>query len=246
MGVTGARVPAVDARSEVSSVDRTTAWEGGPRPVVPGRIGVLGGTFDPVHVGHLAVAEGARESLGFERILFMPAGHPWQKVATPVSPIEDRIAMVRLAIAGNPGFELTTAEAFGSGPTYTAETMEALAAEERGAGREPDLWFIMSMETFLALPTWHDPARLLATCRLAVAQRPGYPAPEPGWFAERFPGYEDRAVFLDGPAIDISARDLRARVSAGRSIRYLVPDAVVAYIGDHGLYQDAERRTQPS
>lgn len=222
--------------------------EGGeaPRPIVPGRVGILGGTFDPIHVGHLAVAEEARQALGFERLLFVPAGHPWQKAATPVSPVEDRIAMVGLAIAGNAAFELSTVEAFGTGPTYTVETVEALAAGARRAGREPDLWFILSMETFLALPTWHDPARLLAACRLAVAPRPGYASPGPDWLEARFPGSGERAVFLEGPTIDVSARDLRERVRTGRSIRYLVPDAVVAYIGDHGLYQDPERRIDPS
>ncbi len=217
-----------------------------PRPVVPGRIGILGGTFDPVHVGHLALAEEARDALGCERLLFVPAGRPWQKADRVVSPIEDRVAMVGLAIVANPSFELSTIEAFGTGPTYTAETVEALAEEERRAGREPDIWFILSTETFVALPTWHEPERFLASARLAVAPRPGYPQPEEGWLEARFPGLGDRAVFLAGPVLDVSAHDLRQRVAARRSIRYLVPDAVVAYIGDHGLYQDPERRTQGS
>ena len=218
----------------------------GPSPVVPGRVGILGGTFDPIHVGHLAVAEQAREVLGFERLLFVPAGHPWQKAASVVSPIEDRLAMVGLAIAGHAVFELSTVEAFGTGPTYTVETVGALAAAEERAGREPDLWFIVSTETFLALPTWREPERLLATCRLVVVPRPGYPSPEPGWLETRFPGSGGRAIFLDGPTLDVSARDIRERVRTGRSIRHLVPDAVAAYIGDHGLYKDPERRTDRS
>lgn len=233
MGVTGVRAGAAGGGV-------------GPRPIVPGRVGILGGTFDPIHVGHLAVAEEARESLGFERLLFVPAGHPWQKAATPVSPIEHRLAMVGLAIAGNPAFELSSVEAFGTGPTYTVETVERLAAEEQRAGREPDLWFILSSETFLALPTWREPERLLATCRLVVAPRPGYPPADRAWLDARYPGSAGRAAFLDGPALDVSARDLRERVRDGRSIRYLVPDAVVAYIDDHDLYKDPERRTHPS
>lgn len=219
---------------------------GGPRPIVPGRVGILGGTFDPIHVGHLAVAEEAREALGFERLLFVPAGHPWQKASTPVSPIEDRLAMVGLAIAGNPAFELSAVEAFGPGPTYTIETVERLATEEQRAGREPDLWFILSTETFHALPTWRDPERLLASCRVVVAPRPGYPPADREWLDARFPGSAGRATFLEGPALDVSARDLRERVRTGRSIRYLVPEAVVAYIDDHDLYKDPERRTHPS
>lgn len=241
MGVTGAGVAGEGIL--VAGVERPGS---GPRPVVPGRVGILGGTFDPIHVGHLALAEEAREALGCERLLFVPAGHPWQKAGSPVSPIEDRLAMVALAIAGDPAFELSTIEAFGQGPTYTVETVEALAAEDRRAGRTPDLWFILSTETFLALPTWHDPPRLLATCCIAVAPRPGYRSPGAGWLDARFPGSGDRAVFLDGPFLDVSARVLRGRVTAGRSIRYLVPDAVATYIGDHGLYQDPERRTDPT
>jgi nicotinate-nucleotide adenylyltransferase len=242
VGVTDARRP----RHAPADRSGSDAVADPPRPVVPGRVGILGGTFDPIHIGHLAVAEEARESLGLERILFVPAGHPWQKASLPVSPIAHRLAMVELAIAGNPAFELSTVEAFGSGPTYSVETIESLAMEERRAGREPDLWFILSTETFLALPTWHDPRRLLEGCRLAVAPRPGHPPPDPGWLSERLPGAGDRAMFLDAPSIDISAHELRARVREGRSIRYLVPDAVVAYIGDHGLYQRQEGRTHRS
>ncbi|HYM82662.1 MAG TPA: nicotinate-nucleotide adenylyltransferase [Candidatus Dormibacteraeota bacterium] len=214
--------------------------------LVPGRMGILGGTFDPIHVGHLALAEEAREALGLERVLFVPAGHPWQKAGSPVTPVVDRVAMTGLAIASNPAFELSTAEAFRPGPTYTADTLEALASDQRRLGREPDLWFILSTETFLALSTWHEPERLLATCRLAVAPRPGYRPADPGWLERTFPGLGDRAAFLDGPVLDVSARDLRERVREGRSIRYLVPDAVVAYIGDHGLYTDTEGRSMPS
>jgi nicotinate-nucleotide adenylyltransferase len=221
---------------------RSTA-DASPRPAVPGRVGILGGTFDPIHIGHLAVAEEAREALGLERLMFMPAGHPWQKADDAVSPIDDRVAMVRLAIAGNPAFELSTVEAAGAGPTFTADTVEALAAADRRDGREPDLWFIVSTETFVALPTWHDPTRLLAACRLIVVPRPGWSAPGDGWLERTFPGFGDRAAFLEGPLLDLSARDLRGRVRAGRSIRYLVPDAVAAYIGDHGLYIDDDRRT---
>lgn len=225
---------------------RAEAGARSPRGAVPGRVGILGGTFDPIHVGHLALAEEAREALGLERVLFIPAGDPWQKAGDGVSPIADRLAMVGLAIAGNAAFELSAIEAARSRPTFTADTVEALADLERRAGREPDLWFILSTETFVSLPTWHEPTRLLAACRLVVAPRPGWAPPAEGWLERSFPGFGDRATFLDGPLIDVSATDLRGRVRAGRSIRYLVPDAVAAYIGDHGLYIDSDRRDHPS
>jgi nicotinate-nucleotide adenylyltransferase len=215
----------------------------------PGRLGVLGGTFDPVHLGHLAIAEEAREALGLERVLFVPAGRPWQKSDRAVGAAADRIAMVELAIAGNPAFDCSRLEVERPGPTYSADTLAALAAAERASGREPDLWFILSTEALRGLPTWHEPDRILGLCRLAVAPRAGFgPADDPidgRWLSRHLPGREDRIHLLDGPRLDISSSDIRARVATGRSIRYLVPDAVAAYIGDHALYTSPARRIEP-
>lgn len=235
-----------------------------PTAVVPGRIGVLGGTFDPIHVAHLAVAEEAREALGLERVLFVPAGRPWQKADRTISSAAHRLAMVEAAIAGNPAFATSRIEIDRAGPTYTVETLEALAAAERAAGREADLWFILSTEALRGLPTWHTPDRLLELCRLAVVPRPGVatlalgPRPvgseaqadgseaevpiDDAWLQRNLPGREDRVRLLDGPFLRLSASDIRARVAAGRSVRYLVPDAVAAYIGDHALYMSPARR----
>lgn len=206
------------------------------RPAVPGSIGVLGGTFDPVHVGHLAIAEEVREALGLERVLFVPAPRPPHKPGVPLAPPEDRAAMVDLAIAGNPAFELSRVELDRPGPSYAADTVELLARGERALGRTPDLTFILSTEALAGLTAWHEPARVLAVCRLAVVPRAGRSAEGPDWLAQRFPGA--RAVFLDGPDLAVSGTAIRRRVALGRSIRYLVPDAVVAYIADHGLYAD--------
>ncbi|MBA2372692.1 MAG: nicotinate (nicotinamide) nucleotide adenylyltransferase [Chloroflexi bacterium] len=208
------------------------------RSVVPGSLGILGGTFDPIHIGHLAVAEEARDALGLERITFVPAGLPPHKTDRPVSGAAHRLAMVELAIAGNPAFSVNAIELERSGPSFSVDTLEALAAVARSAGHEPDLVFILSAEAFRSLHTWRDPARILALARLAVVPRGGYPEATVTSLADRFPGCEDRAVFLDGPRIRLSASDLRDRAARGRSIRYLVPDAVTAYIGDHGLYAD--------
>jgi nicotinate-nucleotide adenylyltransferase len=196
-------------------------------------LGVLGGTFDPIHVGHLAVAEEAREALRLARVLFVPAGQPPHKVPGSVSRVGDRVAMVQLAIADNPAFELSMIEVQREGPSYTVDTLEALARTNPGA----QLHLILSAETFAELPTWHEPERLFEVARMAVVPREGYPAPDPAWLARAFPGREGRVEYLGGPRLELSSTALRARVAAGRSIRYLVPQAVEAYIADHDLYR---------
>jgi nicotinate-nucleotide adenylyltransferase len=202
----------------------------------PGAIAVMGGTFDPIHFGHLAVAEEAREVLGTERTIFIPAGLPPHKPDAVATAAEDRLAMVELAIAGNDAFEASRIEVDRPGPSYTLDTVLALAAEERAAGREPDLTVILSAESFHGLPAWREPERLLAAARIAVTPRDGFEMTGPAWVKERFPGLEARVTFLDAPRIRLSASELRERIASGRSIRYLVPDAVIRYIGDHGLY----------
>jgi len=201
-------------------------------------LGVMGGTFDPVHLGHLAVAEEAREVLDLERILFVPAGQPPHKPAGEVISVEHRLAMVELAIADNPAFELSRLEVDRPGPSYTVDTLEELAA---GGDR---LTVILSAETFAELPTWHEPERLFDAARVAVAPRWGYPAPDPDWLAATFPGRESRVSYLEGPRLGVSSTALRARVAAGRSIRYLVPAPVAAYIAANNLY--VERRNPSS
>lgn len=196
-------------------------------------LGIMGGTFDPIHVGHLAVAEEAREALGLDRVLFVPAGQPPHKLPGAVSPVPDRVAMVELAIADNPAFELSRVEIDRRGPSFTVDTAEALARANPGV----QLHLILSAETFGELPSWHEPDRLFEAARMAVVPREGYPAPDPAWIAGAFPGREDRVGYLAGPRLGLSSTALRARVAAGRSIRYLVPPAVEAYIADHQLYR---------
>jgi nicotinate-nucleotide adenylyltransferase len=206
-------------------------------PVRPGSIGIMGGTFDPIHVGHLAIAEEARDALGLERILFVPAGQPPHKPLAAVTAAADRVAMVELAIADNPAFELTRLEVDRPGPSYTAETVAEIRRAEEAAGRPPDLTLVLSVETFQELPDWHEPEQLLAAARLAVVPREGYPAPDPGWLNDHFPGQEDRVDFLEGPRLGLSSTALRDRVAHHRSIRYLVPAEVARYIEDHHLYR---------
>jgi len=196
-------------------------------------LGIMGGTFDPIHVGHLAIAEEAREALALDAVLFVPAGQPPHKPAGSVTPVGHRVAMVEIAIADNPAFELSTVEIEREGPSYTVDTVEALARSNPGSR----LHLILSAETFAELPSWHEPERLFEAARMAVVPREGYPAPDPAWLARTFPGREDHVEYLGGPRLGLSSTALRARVAAGRSIRYLVPSAVEAYIADHHLYR---------
>lgn len=202
-----------------------------PAAVVPGSLGILGGTFDPVHHGHLAIAEEAREALGLERVVFMPASSPPHKPGRPVSAPEHRLAMVRLAVAGNPAFEVSELEVRRGGASYTVDTLEALVAE----GVEQP-WLILSSEALAGLPAWREPERVLALARLAVVPRGGHDPLGADWMEARFPGSAGRARFLGGPLLPISGSVVRRRAAAGRSVRYLVPEAVAAYIADHRLY----------
>ena len=212
-----------------------------PAPVVPGSIGILGGTFDPIHHGHLLVAEEVREALGLERVVLIPAAVPPHKPGRPVTAAEHRLAMVTLAIAGNPALAVSRVELDRGGASYTLDTLRAIARERGAAAPEP--WFILSSEALAGFPAWHEPERILELCRLAVVPRPGSEALDVRWVAANFPGREDRVRFLAGPLLPISGSVVRHRAAAGRSVRYLVPDAVARYIADHDLYADSTRRT---
>jgi nicotinate-nucleotide adenylyltransferase len=210
---------------------------GPPVPVVPGSVGILGGTFDPIHHGHLVIAEEAREALGLERVLLVPAASPPHKPDRPVTSPEHRLAMAELAIAGNPAFSTSSIEVERGGASYTVETLEALAR----AGIE-DPWFILSAEALAEFPAWRRPGRILELCRLAVVPRGGHEMLDGTWVREHFPGREARFAFLSGPLLPISGSVVRRRAAAGRSVRYLVPDAVARYIADHDLYSEPAMR----
>ena len=213
---------------------------GGPVTVVPGSIGVFGGTFDPIHVAHLTVAQEAAETLGLERVLFVPAGQPPHKPDRVISPAADRLAMIELAIAGNERFTVDPIELDREGPSYTVDTLEALKVRSVGVA-EPALTLIISSEAFRELPTWRDPRRILELACLAVAPREGYQPVSADFMEREFPEFRDRVRYLVGPRMRLSASEIRERVAAGRSIRYLVPDAVAAYIDDHALYRNPGR-----
>lgn len=193
------------------------------------RVGVFGGSFNPPHVGHLAVAEAAAEAARLDRVLWMPAATPPHKRDDPsLASADDRLAMVRLATAGNDRFEVSDAEVAREGVSFTVDTLRALAAEHPG-----DAWhLILGGDSLAAFPSWREPEAIVALARLLVYARPGAPLDVP-------PALAPHVDLIDGPMLDLSSTALRARIGAGRSVRYLVPDAVRAYVDAHRLYRPA-------
>ena len=193
------------------------------------RVGILGGTFDPVHLGHLLLAEQARAHLALDLVLFIPAGEPWRKSHRAITAPEHRLAMLRAAIAGNDAFGISDIELRRSGPTYTADTLEALAAERL----DDEFYFIIGADALADLPNWHMPERIVRHATLAVAPRD---AQLPNAADLVVAGLAARIETFPMPRIDISSTDIRDRVQRADSIRYLVPDAVSDYITELRLY----------
>ena len=202
------------------------------------RLGLLGGTFDPPHYGHLVAGQEAAERLGLERVLYLPAGQPPHKLDEPVSPFEPRRRMTELAIADNPLFSLSLADCEQAEPSYTVDLLARLHRQLPGP---TSLYFIVGMDSLHDLTTWKDPARILQQCLLVVVRRPGYAPLDLQQLEAEVPGAAERIIILDTPGLDIASSELRARIAAGRSIRYLVPDTVRAYIAEQRLYRRSER-----
>ena len=198
-------------------------------------IGVLGGTFDPIHMGHLIIAEEVRARLDLTEVLFVPAGQPWLKLnnANAISPAEHRVAMVRLAVADEPAFKLSTMEIDRPGPSYTVDTMAELS---RQIGADDKLFFILGWDNLNQLPRWHQPSRLVKLCRLVPLRRVGFASPDLDSLEAAIPGLAKSLVMLDTPQIEISASEIRARVARGLPIHKLVPEPVERYIIERKLY----------
>lgn len=180
------------------------------------RVGIFGGTFDPVHVGHLAIANAALESVPLDRVVFVLARRSPLKERGPIAGETDRLAMLELAVAGEARFSVSRVELDREGPSYTVDTLAAFAGAD-------DLFLILGGDAVAELPRWKEPDRIAQLATLVVAERPGAP---------------ERAAFVfDAPRLDISSRELRARAARGRSLRYLVPDPVWRYIEGRGLYR---------
>lgn len=201
------------------------------------RIGVIGGTFDPVHYAHLAIAEEVYQALQLAKMVFVPAGEPPHKVGYQITPVEHRVAMLERAIASNPHFALSLVDVRRSGPSYTVETLRLLRREW---GERTDLYFVLGGDSLKDLPTWYNAPGVLAQAVIVALVRPGYAdlTTSRERLATSLPGIRDRLITLEGPRMEISSTDLRRRVAQGRPIKYQVPEAVEEYIFRHGLYRD--------
>lgn len=200
----------------------------------PRRIGILGGTFDPPHIGHLWLATLAADAMSLDGVLFMPAAQPPHKVGQPVSRATDRLLMTRLAIAGNPLFELCPIEMERPGPSYTIDSVAEL---ERVYPDDTALYLVMAADSLAQIDTWREPDRLLERIEWIVGPRPGDPLPDRETLVARFGDNASRIHLLAGPSLDVSSTTLRERVAGGHPIRYLVPRGVEELITERGLYR---------
>ncbi|UCB44047.1 MAG: nicotinate-nucleotide adenylyltransferase [Dehalococcoidales bacterium] len=197
------------------------------------KIGILGGTFDPIHNGHLAVAEEVRSRLNLDEILFIPTGQPWRKADSSILPAEHRVEMVRLAIADQPYYQLSLIELDRGGPSYTLDTLTELLSR---LGEGDEVFFVVGWDSLNDLPNWKAPERIIQLCRLVGVPRPGYSLPDLESLDIKVSGLSERVILLDRPEVDISASEIRERVARGLSIDRLVPEPVERYIREHRLY----------
>lgn len=197
------------------------------------RVGIFGGTFDPPHLGHLLVAELARDALHLDMVYFMPAGKPPHKYRSSPSAGHHRVAMLQLALATNPAFDILTIEVESDRVSYTADTLETL--RRTTFTHDETLYFIMGGDSLAYFHTWRDPQRILQQARLAVIARPGWTI-DLKTLERHLPEARGRVDIVEAPLIEISSSDIRRRVRNGRTIRYFVPDSVAEYIHKHQLY----------
>jgi nicotinate-nucleotide adenylyltransferase len=194
------------------------------------RLGVMGGTFDPIHHGHLVTAEEALRQFELDEVVFVPTGQPWMKAERTVTPAEHRYLMTVIATASNPRFTVSRVEIERAGPTYTADTLQELS---RKAEENTELFFITGADAVLEIFQWKDPEEVLSLTNVIAATRPGYDIAR---FEREAPTRHPRISVMQIPALAISSSDVRQRVMDGRAIRYLVPEGVQTYIEKHRLY----------
>jgi nicotinate-nucleotide adenylyltransferase len=197
----------------------------------PRKLGVMGGTFDPIHQGHLVTAEEAHRQFGLEEVLFVPTAQPWMKEDREVSPAEDRYLMTVIATAGHPHFRVSRIEIDRGGATYTVDTLRDL---REVYGEATEMYFITGADAILEIFRWKDPEEVLELAHFIAATRPGFDIAR---FEAEEPTRHPRVSVMHVPALAISSTDIRNRVRRGRPIRYLVPDGVRTYIVKAGLYR---------
>jgi nicotinate-nucleotide adenylyltransferase len=198
---------------------------------VGSRLGVMGGTFDPIHYGHLVTAQEALHQFELDGVIFVPTGRPWMKEHEGVSPAEDRYLMTVIATASNPLFRVSRMEVDRDGPTFTVDTLRGLKDE---MGEKTDLFFITGADAMLEILQWKDPGELFELAHFIAATRPGY---DIAAFDAHAPTSVPGVTVMNIPALAISSTDIRERIHAGRPIRYLVPEGVKSYIEKAGLYR---------
>ncbi len=202
------------------------------------RLGIYGGTFDPVHYGHLVLAEQCREQCQLDEVWFVPAAQPPHKLGAAISPAKARCEMVEFAIAGHPHFKLSRMELERTGPSFTVTTLEQLRAED--ASRE--LFLLIGGDSLNELPQWREPKRILELATVVAANRGDRPLPDRSLLEQQLgPIAAARLRFVEIPGLDLASTDIRQRSAEGRSIRYLVPRAVEAYLAQNHLYSPAEK-----
>jgi nicotinate-nucleotide adenylyltransferase len=198
------------------------------------KVGIMGGTFDPIHIAHLIIAEEARTRLALDRVVFIPAGEPWMKGEHTVTAVARRVDMVKLAISSNAAFNLSLSEVDRPGPTYTVDTLEQLLGE---LGYDTQLFLLLGWDSLAEMIAWKAPYRVSKMATVVAFPRPGFDRPEIAVMEQTIPGIAGRMIFMDTPCLEISSTGIRKRIAEGGSVRYLVPDAVGQYIADNRLYQ---------
>ena len=204
------------------------------------RIGILGGTFDPIHLGHLAIAQAALDRLALDHVILIPAGRPWLKSDQQVTAPEHRLAMARLAVQDSPGLEVSSIEIDRPGLTYTVDTLIEL---RQNLGSGADLYLVLGMDSIRELPRWRDPEKLFDLCVIVAVSRPDISDVSPAEIElftaaaqPPFPAARGRIITIRGPMLDISATQIRQRVANRQPIGDSVPPPVQRYIQEHGLY----------
>ncbi|MBF8266857.1 MAG: nadD [Dehalococcoidia bacterium] len=198
-------------------------------------LGILGGTFDPIHIGHLIIAQEAASRVGLDEVWFIPTGQPWMKAKTSISAAHHRREMVKLALECNPHFKVSSIEIDRPGPSYTVDTLSAL---QEGDAKGASPFVILGMDSLETLHRWHQPSRLFDLCTLVAVSRPGYGDFDMASLEKIRRGVSEKVIRIEGPNIGISGTEIRRRVSQGLPITYWVPRPVKQYIYENGLYRE--------